>query len=103
MVEFLGLEEVLMAAVDYCAYGRPYTKSTRLYVEQSAAVGATGADGEWSVSRERQQAPQNSSRWWGPGPRHRVSGRQVGGAAGANEELVEAMKWSVGGGLLMVE
>ena len=60
-------------------------------VEQSAAVGATGADGEWSMSRERevpvdggQQAPQDSSRWWRPGPRQRVSGRQVGGAAGAH-------------------
>ena len=58
---------------------------------QSAAVGASGADGEWSVSREGevsvdggQQSPQDSSWWWRPGPRQRVSGRQVGGAAGAH-------------------
>ena len=80
-------------------------------VEQSAAVGAPGADGEWSVSRERevpvdggQQAPQDSSRWWRPGPRQMVSGRQVGGAAGAHGKAgggseVECRRRAADGGI----
>ena len=90
MVEFLELEEVLMAAVDYCAYGRPYRKSTRVWnnLRQWVPQGRTG-DGQCPGKGRCQSMVGSKHLKTAAGGGDRVRGkgsvaRQVGGAAGAH-------------------
>jgi len=109
MVEFLELEEVLMAEVDYCAYGRPYRKSTRLWnnLRQWVPQGRTG-NGQCPGKGKCQSMVGSKHLKTAAGGGDRVRGK--GSVAGKSavprelmEELVEAVRWSAGGGLLMVE
>ena len=109
MVEFLELEEVLMQAVDYCAYGRPYRKSTRIWtnLRQWVPQGRTG-NGQCLGKGRCQSMVGSNHLKTAAGGGNRVRGR--GSVAGKSavprelmEELVEAVAWSVGMGLLMVE
>jgi hypothetical protein len=108
-VEFLELEEVPMVAGDYCAYGRPYRKSTRLWnnLRQWVPQGRTG-NGQCPGKGKCQSMVGSKHLKTAAGGGDRVRGR--GSVAGKSavprelmEELVEAVRWSAGGGLLMVE
>ena len=109
MVEFLELEEVLMQAVDYCAYGRPYRKSTRIWtnLRQWVPQGRTGNGQCLGKGRCQSMVGSNHLKTAaGGGNRVRGRGSVAGKSAVPRElmaELVEAVAWSVGMGLLMVE